>query len=145
MEKEIINLEIQKETKQKVDEIFKKLGMTTDMAVKIFLNKVIISNGMPFNVTTDAGKSEKQDGERSGERSGFSRRDGGREGRREGGRGGFGGRDGGRGGRSGFGRRDGEKSFNRGSDGFKSRDNDSNGFESKPKTERKRLTLNDNM
>lgn len=131
MDTEILNVTLEKETKKKADEIFKKLGMTTEAAIKIFVSKAVIANGMPFSVTTDSEKFERKgDGNRGGRRDD-------RGGDRRGGRGGFSGRSGG-----GFGRRDrghgrmGDKK----PENFKREER----FEadSRPKVRREKLTLN---
>jgi addiction module RelB/DinJ family antitoxin len=46
----IINVRTTPEVKKKVDKILKQLGITQTEAVNIFLNQIILYNGLPFPV-----------------------------------------------------------------------------------------------
>lgn len=45
-----ITIRTDTETKEKANEIFKKLGLDMSTAINIYLKQVIISNGIPFNI-----------------------------------------------------------------------------------------------
>ncbi len=45
-----INIRTEPEIKKKVQSILKQLGMTTSEAINIFLYKVIMTGGLPFEV-----------------------------------------------------------------------------------------------
>ena len=48
---ELVHIRIEPEVKEKSEEIFKKLGITTSYAVSLFLNQVILKEGFPFEIT----------------------------------------------------------------------------------------------
>jgi|TARA_B100000315_G_scaffold237327_1_gene254003 DNA-damage-inducible protein J len=45
-----INVRTEPETKKNAESILKKLGMTTSEAINLFLRRVIMSKGIPFDV-----------------------------------------------------------------------------------------------
>jgi DNA-damage-inducible protein J len=45
-----INVRTEPETKQNVESILKQLGMTTSEAINLFFRRIIMSNGIPFEV-----------------------------------------------------------------------------------------------
>lgn len=45
-----INVRTEPETKQNAESILKKLGMTTSEAINLFLRRIIMTNGIPFEV-----------------------------------------------------------------------------------------------
>lgn len=47
---ELIHVRIEPTTKEKSEEIFKKLGINMSYAISLFLNQVILNNGFPFKV-----------------------------------------------------------------------------------------------
>ena len=47
---DLIHIRIEPTVKEKSDKIFKQLGINTSYAVSLFLNQVILKNGMPFKV-----------------------------------------------------------------------------------------------
>ena len=47
---ELIHVRIEPTTKEKSEDIFKKLGINMSYAISLFLNQVILKNGFPFNV-----------------------------------------------------------------------------------------------
>lgn len=47
---ELIHIRIEPTVKEKSEDIFKKLGINMSYAVSLFLNQVILKNGLPFNV-----------------------------------------------------------------------------------------------
>jgi len=55
MKEAAISVRIDAETKNKVEEIFKKLGISHSSAISLFYNQVILNNGLPFD--TKLGKA----------------------------------------------------------------------------------------
>lgn len=47
---ELIHVRIDPQTKQQSEAVFAKLGINTSYAVSLFLNQVIMNNGLPFSV-----------------------------------------------------------------------------------------------
>lgn len=47
---DMIHIRIAPEVKQKSEEIFDRLGINTSYAISLFLNQVILREGIPFNV-----------------------------------------------------------------------------------------------
>lgn len=45
-----INVKVDNNLKNRVEYIFNRLGLTTTQAVKIFFNKVVNDNGIPFDL-----------------------------------------------------------------------------------------------
>jgi len=50
MKTAIINVRTDPEVKEKVTAILKRIGITTSEAVNLFLNRVIMERGIPFDV-----------------------------------------------------------------------------------------------
>lgn len=55
---ELIHIRIEPEIKQKSEEIFKQLGVSTSYAVSMFLSQVIMRNGFPFDVEIPSNQSD---------------------------------------------------------------------------------------
>ena len=49
-----LNVKIDKEVKDKSEEIFNELGLDMNTAINIFLNKTIYENGIPFDLKLDS-------------------------------------------------------------------------------------------
>ena len=47
---ELIHVRIEPTTKEKSEDILKKLGINMSYAISLFLNQVILNNGFPFKV-----------------------------------------------------------------------------------------------
>ncbi len=47
------NIKVDKEVKDKSEEIFNALGLDMNTAINIFLNKTIYENGIPFDLKLD--------------------------------------------------------------------------------------------
>jgi DNA-damage-inducible protein J len=45
-----INFVLDCETKEEVDKVFEKLGITMSQAIKLFMRQVVIEQGIPFNL-----------------------------------------------------------------------------------------------
>lgn len=45
-----IQAKIQPELKEKVEQIFEKLGLSSSQAISMFYNQVLLQNGIPFEV-----------------------------------------------------------------------------------------------
>ena len=48
------NVKVEKEVKEKSEEIFNELGLDMNTAINIFLNKTIYENGIPFGLKLDS-------------------------------------------------------------------------------------------
>lgn len=48
-----LNIRVDKEIKEKTDELFNELGLTMTAAVNLFLRASIRENGIPFNLKID--------------------------------------------------------------------------------------------
>lgn len=48
---QIINVRIDSNTKRKADKILETVGLNTSQAIKLFLKKVIMRKGIPFDIT----------------------------------------------------------------------------------------------
>ncbi len=55
MNTQTLNVRINKNTKQQAQKIVEKMGLDLSSAVKLFLNKVIITKSIPFDVRTENG------------------------------------------------------------------------------------------
>lgn len=53
-----MSFRVDKETKEKADKLFKKMGMNTSVAINMFLNQCIIEDGLPF---TPSNKTKTSD------------------------------------------------------------------------------------
>lgn len=53
---EVIHVRIEPNIKKQAEEIFDRLGINTTQAFSIFLNKVILENGIPFDVKINNSK-----------------------------------------------------------------------------------------
>lgn len=53
-----MSFRVDKETKEKADKLFKKMGMNTSVAINMFLNQCIIEDGLPF---TPSNKTKSSD------------------------------------------------------------------------------------
>ena len=51
-----MHIRIEPEVKQQSEKIFKRLGINSAQAFSMFLNKVIIENGIPFDVKINENK-----------------------------------------------------------------------------------------
>jgi DNA-damage-inducible protein J len=47
-----VNIRINKQTKQQAQKIVEKMGLDLSSAIKLFLNKVIITKSIPFEIRT---------------------------------------------------------------------------------------------
>ena len=47
---EVIHVRVEPSIKEQTEAIFKKLGLNTTQAFSLFLNRVIMENGLPFDV-----------------------------------------------------------------------------------------------
>ena len=47
------NIKVDKEVKEKSEEIFNELGLDMNTAINIFLKKTIYENGIPFDLKLD--------------------------------------------------------------------------------------------
>ena len=54
-----INIKLEPALKNRVDTIFNKLGISTTEAVKIFFHRVIMENGIPFNMKVNYEPNEE--------------------------------------------------------------------------------------
>ena len=52
-----INVKTDKELKAKVENIFSKLGISPSDAINMFYSQVLISNGLPFEVSLEPSKN----------------------------------------------------------------------------------------
>lgn len=52
MNTQTLNVRINKSTKQQAQKIVEKMGLDLSSAVKLFLNKVIVTESIPFDVNT---------------------------------------------------------------------------------------------
>jgi addiction module RelB/DinJ family antitoxin len=52
MNTQTINIRINKNTKQQAQKIVEKMGLDLSSAVKLFLNKVILTKSIPFSIRT---------------------------------------------------------------------------------------------
>ncbi|MGI6580135.1 MAG: type II toxin-antitoxin system RelB/DinJ family antitoxin [Saccharofermentanales bacterium] len=59
MSKVKININLNKEDKEKMEEICEKLGITMTGAINMFVKKMIIEEGIPFEVSTRSIQSTK--------------------------------------------------------------------------------------
>lgn len=50
-----LNVRINKNTKQQAQKIVEKLGLDLSSAIKLFLNRVIITKSIPFEIRTENG------------------------------------------------------------------------------------------
>ena len=48
------NVKVEKEVKEKSEEIFNELGLDMNTTINIFLNKTIYENGIPFDLKLDS-------------------------------------------------------------------------------------------
>ena len=48
------NIKVDKEVKEKSEEIFNEFGLDMNTAINIFLNKTIYENGIPFDLKLDS-------------------------------------------------------------------------------------------
>lgn len=55
----MISIRLDKETKEKAQEIFEKMGIDLSSAVKIFLHNVILNKAIPFEIKSEPNKSFK--------------------------------------------------------------------------------------
>ncbi len=56
-----INIKVDDEVKNKSEQIFKELGLSTSSAINIFLKKVINCNGIPFDLKLNNDTYLKED------------------------------------------------------------------------------------
>jgi DNA-damage-inducible protein J len=59
MKTEVIHARIEPALKQSAEKIFRKLGMTTTEAISIFMRRVIMEKGIPFDVKIPNKKTRK--------------------------------------------------------------------------------------
>lgn len=59
MSKVKININLNREDKEKMEEICEKLGITMTGAINMFVKKMIIEEGIPFEVSTRSIQSTK--------------------------------------------------------------------------------------
>ncbi len=50
MRSETINARVEPKVKEKVTTIFKRIGISTSDAINIFLHRVVLNNGIPFDL-----------------------------------------------------------------------------------------------
>lgn len=56
---EVMHIRIEPNVKKQSEEIFTKLGINTTQAFSMFLNKVIMENGLPFDVKVSESKANE--------------------------------------------------------------------------------------
>lgn len=56
---EVMHIRIEPDIKKQSEEIFARLGINTTQAFSIFLNKVIMENGLPFDVRINDSKANE--------------------------------------------------------------------------------------
>ncbi|MDR1905785.1 MAG: type II toxin-antitoxin system RelB/DinJ family antitoxin [Clostridiales bacterium] len=47
---EVLHIRVKQNVKEEAEEIFEQIGLTSAQAINIFLNKVINTNGIPFDL-----------------------------------------------------------------------------------------------
>ncbi len=52
----VINIRIEKSTRDEAKKIFSKIGISTSAGINMFLNQVVAEKGMPFTPTIDPKK-----------------------------------------------------------------------------------------
>lgn len=57
---ELIHIRIDPQTKQQSEAVLSKLGINTSYAVSLFLNQVIMHNGLPFSVQIPENETEAE-------------------------------------------------------------------------------------
>ena len=61
MASSLVQVRIDDSVKKEAQEIFQNLGLTMSGAIKLFLNRVIIEQGLPFPMNINKTASEKKD------------------------------------------------------------------------------------
>ncbi len=61
MNTQTINVRINSATKQQAQKIVEKMGLDLSSAIKLFLNKVIITKSIPFEIRTENGFTPAQE------------------------------------------------------------------------------------
>ncbi len=61
MNTQIVNVRINKNTKEQAQKIVEKMGLDLSSAIKLFLNKVIITKSIPFEIRTENGFTPAQE------------------------------------------------------------------------------------
>lgn len=56
---EVVHIRIEPKIKKQSEEIFSRLGINTTQAFSMFLNKVIMENGLPFDVKINENKANE--------------------------------------------------------------------------------------
>lgn len=56
---DLIHIRIEHSVKEKSEDIFNKLGINMSYAVSLFLNQVVLRNGLPFSVELPENNSSK--------------------------------------------------------------------------------------
>lgn len=59
---QVIQVRVDTETKKQVDRILGKLGLSMSQAIKLYLNKLILKKGIPFDVTVTDTYEKSEDG-----------------------------------------------------------------------------------
>ena len=59
MNTQTLNVRINKDTKKQAQKVFEELGLDLSSAIKLFLNKAIVTKSIPFEVRTVNGYTPK--------------------------------------------------------------------------------------
>jgi len=63
MQKELLQVRVESKVKKQAYKVLSSLGMDLSTGVRIFLNQLIIKDGIPFDVLTENGFTKKQEEE----------------------------------------------------------------------------------
>jgi len=63
MQKELLQVRVESKVKKQAHRVLSSLGMDLSTGVRIFLNQLIIKEGIPFDVLTENGFTKKQEEE----------------------------------------------------------------------------------
>jgi len=63
MKKEVVQIRVDSQVKKKANKIFSAVGVDFSTGVRMYLNQVILRQGIPFSVLTENGFSEEKEAE----------------------------------------------------------------------------------
>ena len=63
MKKEVVQIRVDSQVKKKANKIFSAVGVDFSTGVRMYLNQVILRQGIPFSVLTENGFSEEKETE----------------------------------------------------------------------------------
>jgi DNA-damage-inducible protein J len=63
MQNELLQVRVESKVKKQANRVLSSLGMDLSTGVRIFLNQVILKDGIPFDVFTENGFTKKQEEE----------------------------------------------------------------------------------